>query len=46
MTALTSFRKLVSELREDTASAKAVPALVAGFTSGLGLLVAQIAFGT
>ena len=44
--ALTSFRNLVSELREDAASAKAVPALVAGFTSGLGLLVAQIAFGT
>ncbi len=43
---LTSFRKLVSELRQDTVSAKAVPALVAGFTSGLGLLVAQIAFGS
>ncbi len=43
---MSSFLRLVSELREDTASAKAVPALVAGFTSGLGLLVSQIAFGT
>ncbi len=38
-------RALASELRADVLSAKAVPALAAGFTSGLGLLVAQIAFG-
>ena len=37
---------LASELRADILSAKAVPALSAGFTSGLGLLVAQVAFGT
>ena len=37
---------IVSELREDISAAKTVPALSAGFTSGLGLLVAQIAFGT
>ena len=34
------------DLRADLLSAKAVPALSAGFTSGLGLLVAQIAFGS
>ncbi len=39
-------RNLASELRADAMSAKAVPALSAGFTSGLGLLVAQIAFGS
>ena len=39
-------RELVSELRADLLSAMAVPALSAGFTSGLGLLVAQIAFGS
>ena len=39
-------RDLVSELRTDLASAKAVAALSAGFTSGLGLLVAQVAFGS
>ena len=38
--------KCPSELRADLLSAKAVPALSAGFTSGLGLLVAQIAFGS
>ena len=37
---------LAAELRADIRSAKAVPALSAGFTSGLGLLVAQIAFGS
>ena len=37
---------LGSELRADILSAKAVPALSAGFTSGLGLLVAQVAFGS
>ena len=37
---------LASELRADALSAKAVPALSAGLTSGLGLLVAQVAFGS
>ena len=39
-------QNLASELRADLLSAKAVPALAAGFTSGLGLLVAQVAFGS
>ena len=39
-------RSLLTELRAALLSAKAVPALSAGFTSGLGLLVAQIAFGS
>ena len=39
-------RNLASELRADILSKKAVPALSAGFTSGLGLLVAQVAFGS
>ena len=42
----TALRDLGSELRKDVLSAKAVPALSAGFTSGLALLVAQIAFGS
>ena len=37
---------LASELGTDILSAKAVPALAAGFTTGLGLLVAQIAYGS
>ena len=37
---------LGAELRADLLSGKAVPAVSAGFTSGLGLLVAQIAFGS
>ncbi len=37
---------LASELRADMLSARAAPALSAGFMSGLGLLVAQIAFAT
>ena len=41
-----SLRELASELRADILSAKTVPALSAGFTSGLGLLVAQVAFGS
>ena len=41
-----SLRNLASELRADTFSTKAVPALAAGSTAGLGLVVAQIAFGT
>ena len=39
-------QNFTSELRADLLSAKAVPALAAGFTSGLGLLVAQVAFGS
>ena len=46
VTATSPLRNLASELRADAVSAKAVPALAAGFTSGLGLLVAQIAFGS
>ena len=41
-----TLQHLAAELRADAVSAKAVPALSAGFTSGLGLLVAQIAFGS
>ena len=41
-----ALQHLAAELRADAVSAKAVPALSAGFTSGLGLLVAQIAFGS
>ena len=41
-----SLRDLGSELRADILSARAIPALSAGFTSGLGLLVAQVAFGS
>ena len=37
---------MASELRSDIRSAKTVPALSAGLTSGLGLLVAQVAFGS
>ena len=40
------FQEFGSELRRDILSAKTVPALSAGFTSGLGLLVAQVAFGS
>ena len=40
------FREFGSELRADILSEKTVPALSAGFTSGLGLLVAQVAFGS
>ena len=40
------FQDIASELRADVLSQKTVPALSAGFTSGLGLLVAQIAFGS
>ena len=41
-----SLPDFLSELRADILSPKAVPALSAGFTSGLGLLVAQVAFGS
>ena len=44
--ATASLRGLASELRADLLSGKAVPAVSAGFTSGLGLLVGQIAFGS
>ena len=43
---MVAFRELASELHADILSAKTVPALSAGFTSGLGLLVAQVAFGS
>ena len=39
-------RNLLAEIRADTVSAKAVPALAAGVTSGLALLVAQVAYGS
>ena len=41
-----SVQGLARELGADLLSTKAVPALSAGFTSGLGLLVAQVAFGS
>ena len=41
-----SLRDLVSELRADLLSEKAVPALAAGSTSGLGLLATHVAFGS
>ena len=44
--ATASIRALASELRADLLSAKTIPAVSAGLTSGLGLLVAQIAFGS
>ena len=40
-----ALREFASELRGDILSGKAAPALSAGFTSGLGLLAAQVAFG-
>lgn len=46
MTEVPAFRQLTSELRADILSAKALPALSAGFTSGLSVLVAQIAFAS
>ena len=41
-----ALRKLTLELREDIKSSMTIPAFSAGFTSGVGLLVAQIAFGS
>jgi SulP family sulfate permease len=41
-----SLGTLASELRADALSAKAVPALAVGLTSGLALLVAQVAYGS
>ena len=46
VTATSPLRSLASELAADTVSEKTVPALVAGLTSGLGLVVAQVAFGS
>ena len=44
--AISTLRNFASEFRADLRSGKGVPALSAGFTSGLGLLVAQVAFGS
>ena len=46
MTMKSFLRDLVFELRADLGSVKTVPALTAGFTAGLGLLVAQVAFAS
>ncbi|MCZ0935377.1 MAG: SulP family inorganic anion transporter [Gemmatimonadetes bacterium] len=46
MTASSPIRSLASEFSADILSPKAVPALAAGFTSGLGLVAAQVAFGS
>ena len=46
VTAKPALPNLVSELRADVASGKSVPALAAGLSSGLSLLVAYVAFGT
>ena len=43
---MSPLRGLASELRADARSAKALPALAAGLTSGLALLVAQVAYGS
>lgn len=43
---MSSLRNLVAELRADALSAKAVPALATGATTGLGLVVAQVAYGS
>ena len=43
---ISAFRDLGIELRTDMLSAKTIPALSVGFSSGLGLLVAQVAFGS
>ena len=41
-----ALREFSGEIRADILSGKVTPALSAGFTSGLGLLAAQVAFGT
>ena len=46
MTAPSPFRTLATEFHADALSPKAVPALAAGFTSGLGLVASQVAFGS
>ena len=43
---ISALRNLGHELRTDIAAGKAIPACSAGLASGLGLLVAQIAFGS
>ncbi len=43
---MSSLRDLASEVRADALSARAIPALSVGFTTGLGLLVAFIAYGS
>ncbi len=43
---ISTLRNIGHELRSDIHARKFVPALSAGLTSGLGLLVAQIAFGS
>ncbi len=45
MTAISPLRNLASELRSDGVSSKAVPALAAGLTSGLSVLVGVVAYG-
>ena len=40
------FQNILSDFRVDIESAKIVPAFATGLSSGLGLLVAQIAFGS
>ena len=46
MTATSPLRSLASEFCADALSPKAVPALAAGVTSGLGLVASQVAFGS
>ena len=41
-----ALREFATELRTDIMSGKAIPALSAGLTSGLGLLATHVAFGT
>ncbi len=43
---ITALSGLFSELRTDLLSSKLIPALSSGLTSGLGIVVAQIAFGS
>ena len=46
VTTSSSLRRLGSELLADASSPQVLPALTTGLASGLGLLVAQIAFGS
>lgn len=46
MALIHSLRNLATELRTDALSDKAIPALSVGFTTGLGLVVAQSAYAT
>jgi len=45
VTAISPLRNLASELRSDAVSPKTVPALAAGLTSGLSVLVGLVAYG-